>query len=188
VTLSPDAGAYDVLGRIDPGDGASIKDSWSRLDLTGEDFARLVVGEWLWWNPSAPPDVNPDVRVWRRVTSAHEMAGWTRSWAQDPEDEAILRPALLDEPGVHVLAAHDSDGPDLDPVAGCIVNETDRVAGLSNTFSADRDEERAWRGAVAAAQRLVGALPLVGWDAGAGVTAAVSAGAERLGPLTVWIS
>jgi hypothetical protein len=31
-------------------------------------------------------------------------------------------------------------------------------------------------------------MPLVGWEAGEGVAAAAEAGAERLGPLTVWIS
>jgi hypothetical protein len=33
----------------------------------------------------------------------------------------------------------------------------------------------------------VGALPLVGWEAGAGVDAAVAAGCEVLGPLSVWL-
>jgi hypothetical protein len=30
-------------------------------------------------------------------------------------------------------------------------------------------------------------IPLVGWEAGAGVEAAVGAGCERIGPLTVWL-
>ncbi|WP_353353245.1 hypothetical protein [Intrasporangium sp. DVR] len=193
VTLSPEASEYDILARIDPGDGASVKDSWSRLDLTAEDFARLVVGEWLWWTPAAlagtPPRVGgaqADGREWRRVTTPDDMAGWTRAWSADPADAGILRPALLDQPGVHLLAASgDGDGV---VTAGCAVNVTDGVAGLSNTFSVDGDEERTWRGAVTAAHHLVGVMPVVSWDAGAGVEAAVSAGAERLGPLTVWIS
>jgi hypothetical protein len=192
VTVSPDATEYNLLARIDPGDGASIKDSWSRLDLTAEDFARLVVGDWLWWTPSGlagslePGGALADGRVWRRVTTADDLVAWTRAWSSDPDDAGILRPELLDVPGVHALAA---SGPgDGVITAGCTVNVTDGIAGVSNTFSADGDEERTWRGAVAAANDLIGAMPLVGWDAGSGVEAAVSAGAERLGPLTVWIS
>ena len=62
------------------------------------------------------------------------------------------------------------------------------VAGISNTFSRDADEVRAWRGVTRAAHELVGTMPFVGWEAGDGVLAAVEAGGERLGPLTVWIS
>ena len=47
VTLSPTVGEYDVLARVDDSDGCSVKDSWSRLDLSMEDFARLVVGDVL---------------------------------------------------------------------------------------------------------------------------------------------
>ena len=49
-----DTGEYDVLARVDDSDGCSVKDSWSRLDLSMEDFARLVVGEWVWLDPSGP--------------------------------------------------------------------------------------------------------------------------------------
>ena len=181
VTLSPDTTEHDVLARIDPGDGASIKDSWSRLDLTTEDFARLVVGEWLWFDT---PDVRADGRMWRRI-DATEFTAWARAWARDPEDAAILRPGLLGEPNVHVLAAADDDDPF---AAGAIVNVTGPVAGVSNTFSRDVDDSLVWRGAIRAARELVGTRPLVGWEAGDGVAAAAEAGAERLGTLTVWIS
>ena len=175
------AGSLRVVGRIDPGDGASIKDSWSRLDLTTEDFARLLVGEWLWLDT---PDPGTDGRVWRRI-DAREFTAWTGAWARDPEDAAILRPGLLDEPGVHVLAATDDEDRF---AAGAIVNVTAPVAGVSNTFSRDADDTRTWRGVTRAVHELVGAMPIVGWEAGEGVGAAVDAGGERLGPLTVWIS
>ncbi len=190
VTLSPDVDGHDVLARVDPTEGCSVKDSWSRLDLTGEDFARLVIGEWLWWEPADPTTVSAtdtltDGRVWRRVSSADEMSAWTRAWARDPEDTMILPTALLGEPGVHVLAAR--DGAD-DFAAGCIVNVTGPIAGVGNTFCTDGDAERMWRGAVTAARHAVGRLPLVAWEAGTGVESAAASGAERLGPLTVWIS
>lgn len=185
VTLSPEVGEYDILSRIDPSDGASVKDSWSRLDLTSEDFARLVVGEWLWWEAHEPTPRPRETLQWRRVTTPDEMKSWSRAWSADPEDAGILGSDLLAEPDVHVLAAGTSD---TGIAAGCIVNVTDGVAGLSNTFAAQADQERTWHEAVAAARLLVGDMPLASWDAGAGVEAAVATGAERLGPLTVWIS
>lgn len=186
VTLSPTVGEYDVLARVDDSDGCSVKDSWSRLDLSIEDFARLVVGEWVWLAPSAPL-TPPSGPTWRRVTTPTEMATWVRAWASDPEAEAILRPALLDEPGVHVLAGHASADRDAPIVSGAIVNVTGEVAGLGNVFSRDGDTERVWAAAALAAREVVGGIPLVGWEAGAGVDAAVAAGCERLGPLSVWL-
>ncbi|MDV3222824.1 hypothetical protein [Intrasporangium sp.] len=198
VTLSPEAAEHDLLARIAPGDGASIKDSWSRLDLAAENFARLVVGEWLWWDApeavtaGAQPDggattnTSTDGRTWRRVRSLDEAAAWSRAWASaDPADAGILRPELVTVPGVHLLAAG-SAGDDF--AAGCIVNVTGPVAGVSNLFGRQGDDALTWRAATAAVREVVGALPLVGWEAGAGLEAAVAAGATRLGPLTVWIS
>ena len=186
VTLSPDVEAHDLLARIDSSDGCSVKDSWSSLDLTMEDFARLVVGDWLWLDQDADPGV--DGRHWWRVTTAAQMASWSAAWAVDDDDAAVLGSALLAEAGVHVLAASpEPGGRGSEVVAGGIVNVTGEVAGLGNLFDRDGDVERVWRGAATAAREVVGGIPLVGWEAGAGRAAAVAAGCERLGPLTVWI-
>jgi hypothetical protein len=185
VTLSPGVGEYDLLARIDSSDGCSVKDSWSRLDLTVEDFARLVVGEWLWLDPGqGPPAV--DDRHWWTVADVGEMAAWAHAWAGgDVEGSAVLRPALLDVPGVHVLAA--GDGPGSEITAGCVVNVTGQVAGVGNVFDARGDVERSWPEAATAAREVAGGIPLVGWEAGDSLAAAVAAGCERIGPLTVWI-
>jgi len=185
VTLSPEAGEYDVLARVDDSDGCSVKDSWARLDLSMEDFARIVVGEWVWLDPSVPTPGTSS--AWQRLTTPHEMADWVRAWASDPDAEAILRPSLLDEPGVHVLGARASDEPASPVVAGAIVNVTGEVAGLGNLFSRDGDVERAWAAGAAAAREVAGGIPLVGWEAGASVDAATAAGCERIGPLSVWL-
>ncbi|MGO4597790.1 hypothetical protein [Terrabacter sp. 2RAF25] len=186
VTLSPTVGEYDVLARVDDSDGCSVKDSWSRLDLSIEDFARLVVGEWVWLDPSSRVTAPAD-EAWRRVTTPEAMAAWVRAWASDPEAEAILLPSLIEVPGVHVLSAHASDDPDAPVVSGAIVNVTGDVAGIGNVFSDDPDEERAWAAAAAAARTVADGIPLVGWEAGSSVDAAAAVGCERLGPLSVWL-
>jgi hypothetical protein len=188
VTLSPDVGEYDVLARVDDSDGCSVKDSWARLDLSMEDFARLVVGEWVWLDPSTAVRPSGGGLTWLPVTTPEGMTAWVRAWASDPQAEAILRADLLDEPGVHVLAARASDAPlDAPVVAGGIVHVTGEVAGLGNLFTHEGDPEGAWRSAASAAREVAGGRPLVGWEAGSGLDAAVAAGCERLGPLSVWL-
>jgi len=186
VTLSPEVGEYDVLARVDDSDGCSVKDSWSRLDLSMEEFARLVVGEWVWLDPSGPAHPAPSGR-WQPVTTPDAMAAWVRAWASDPDAEAILRPSLLEEPGVTFLAQRASDDPQAPVIAGAIVNVTGDVAGLGNVFRLDGDVERAWGAAAAAARDVVAGIPLVGWEAGASLDAAVASGCERIGPLSVWL-
>lgn len=193
VTLSPDLDEYDLMGRIDGSDGASVKDSWSALDLTPDDFARLVVGQWLWHDGSKPIADRSDSLVWHPVTSPAGMASWTAAWSHEPDAVSILHADLLKEPGVHVLAASSTDQPEGSVVAGCIVNVTDGVAGLGNLFSRSSafadpgDAGSVWASAVTAARKVVGGMPIVGWEAGANIEAAVSAGCETLGPVTVWV-
>jgi len=186
VTLSPTVEEYDLLGRIDDSDGCSVKDSWARLDLTLEDFARLVVGEWVWLDPSTalPEGAGAGARTWQRVMDAAALTEWVRAWSSDADAAAILRPSLLDEPGVHVLAARSQTGA---VVAGAILHVTGEVAGLGNVFALDGDDHRAWREAAASAREVAPGIPLVGWEAGDTVAAAVATGCERLGPLTVWL-
>ena len=186
VTLSPTVGEYDVLARVDDSDGCSVKDSWARLDLSLEDFARIVVGEWVWLDPSAPVR-RTGGPAWGRVTTPAGMAAWVRAWASDPDAEDVLRATLLDEPGVHVLAARPADDPDAPVVAGAVVHVTGEVAGVGNVFTRAGHDDAAWVAAAAAAREVVGGIPLVGWEAGASLDAAVAAGCERLGPLSVWL-
>ena len=187
VTLSPELDEYDLLARIDASDGASIKDSWSALDLTQDDFARLVVGQWLWHDGTRPAAAQTPPLVWRTVSTAEQMAAWTAAWADEPDAASILHPTLLAEPGVHVLAASSTGEPGAPIVAGGIVNVTDGVAGLSNLFARSGDTGSAWGGAVTAAREVVGGIPIASWETGSSIDAAVAAGCETLGPLTVWV-
>lgn len=187
VTLSHEVDEVELLARIDASDGASVKDSWSALDLTADDFARLVVGQWLWHDGSKHETPQPTPLAWRPVTSPEGMARWTAAWADEPDAASILHPRLLAEPGVHVLAASDTGEPEAPIVAGCIVNVTDGVAGLGNLFARSGRAGSAWGGAVTAAREVVGGIPIVGWETGSSIDAAVAAGAETIGPLTVWV-
>lgn len=184
VTLAARTSEDHILLRIDASDGASVKDSWASLDLASVGFSPVIAGQWVWRRPEAPEPAPADGRAWRTIGSAEEMRRWTQAWAADPDEVGILAPAILDESDVHVLAAAEGDD---DFAAGCIVNVTGEVAGLTNVFSADEDQARTWRGAVAAAAAVAPGLSVVAWESSDGVELARSAGFEVIGPLTVWI-
>ncbi len=184
VTLSESAQALDLLQRIDASSGASVKDSWASLDLTAAGFAPLIAGEWLWLDANdAASDLEGDGRTWREVRSSAEMERWSRAWASDPEDAVILGPSLLEEEGVKVLAATDGEH----VTAGCVVNVTGQVAGISNVFDTNGDDARAWLARPLRPQLVAPGRHLVGWESGDGVAAARAAGFDTIGPLTVWI-
>ncbi|MFC7488284.1 hypothetical protein ACOCJ7_09720 [Knoellia sp. CPCC 206453] len=184
VTLTESTSELDILQRIDAAAGASIKDSWASLDLTRADFAPLIAGEWLWLDADdAAARTGGDGGTWREVRSAAQMEGWSRAWASAPQDAVILGPSLLAEEGVKVLAATEGEH----VTAGCIVNVTGQVAGITNVFAADGDDARAWVGAAAAAALVAPGHHLVGWESGDGVAAARAARFDTIGPLTVWI-
>ncbi|RKT77694.1 hypothetical protein DFJ68_1118 [Terracoccus luteus] len=205
VTLSPDADEHEVLARIDGSDGASVKDSWDRLDLAADDFARLATGQWLWH--AGPADgagvasaAAPALR-WRRLTQRSDVTPWATAWAAEPDAAGILRPSLVEQPGVLVLAAveggtgstHDADDTDAAGrvVAGAVLFASgegdERVVGVGNVFAVDDDVHRAYREVTAFARSLVGDVPLVGWEAGPGLEAALAAGYEAVGRLSVWV-
>ncbi|EWT03414.1 hypothetical protein N865_16920 [Intrasporangium oryzae NRRL B-24470] len=188
VTLAPTVSEYDVLARVDANDGCSVKDSFSTLDLTMEDFARLVVGQWVWLDGDTDAATRSEGRLWSSVSSPAELGQWQRAWSRGEDDAAIFRSSLLTEAGIHFLAAREpGDGPDGPVVAGAILSVTGAVAGVSNLFDINGDETRTWREVAARAHSLTGGLPLVGWDAGDSLERALAAGCTALGPLTVWI-
>ena len=71
---------------------------------------------------------------------------------------------------------------------GAIANQSDRVVGLSNIFGPAGQALGTFAGAVAMAGQVFAGLPLVGYESGADLAAAQSAGFSAIGPLRVWVS
>jgi cobalt-zinc-cadmium efflux system protein len=99
VTLSPDADAYEVLARVDGSDGCSVKDSWATLDLSIEDFARLVVGEWLWLDPATALLVGVVIAV-GTYGLLRESFNAAMDAVPDSVDQAEVNEFLTSQPGV----------------------------------------------------------------------------------------
>ncbi|MFH9738227.1 hypothetical protein ACH4MA_11085 [Streptomyces roseolus] len=182
VSLAADATAADVLAGIDLGaPGASVKDSYARLDLAPEGFRPLFDATWI-GRPAGPPAApGPS---WTRAGTPGALAAWAHAWSGGDADEAALfRPALLDDPAVTVLAV---PGPGGRILGGAVLSTGAGATGVSNLFAADgTDPALVWAAALAAADP---ALPVVGYESGDDLAAALAAGFVGLGPLRVWLA
>ncbi|WP_404816382.1 hypothetical protein [Streptomyces thermolineatus] len=196
VTLSPDAVAADVLAGIDTeAAGASVKDSFARLDLAPHGFDVLFEAQWIHRpahppTPAPPPDASGGP-VWREVDGPEEFARWLHVWG-DGDGSGPLTPGLLADPAVTVLGGWTGGpGDGGGPVAGVIAHRGEGVAavGLSNLFAADGcTADAAWAGAVAAVSARFPGLPLVGYEHGPDLAAALRHGFAPAGPLRVWLA
>jgi hypothetical protein len=212
VTLDPSATAEDALTGIDLSPGASVKDSFAALDLTDAGFRCLFTARWLWRQarPSATEAVEPPSRLpWRQVTDATALLVWQRTWARDdPEGDAaqgganqrdanqgdatagddsevadVLPLTLLDRDDVQFHAAYDG----LEMVAGAVLHLGSAAVGISNVFDRTGDLARTWSNCARQASAVAGDRPLVGYERGEGLSAAVGAGFTEVGTLAVWL-
>ncbi|MEU2507011.1 hypothetical protein ABZ621_20195 [Streptomyces sp. NPDC007863] len=182
VSLAADATAADVVTGIDlTGPGASVKDSYARLDLAPEGFRPLFDATWIGRPAGAPAVPAPS---WTRAGSPEALAAWAHAWSGGDADEAALfRPALLDDPAVTVLAVPGADGR---VVGGAVLSTGAGATGVSNLFAADgTDPAAVWAAALAAADP---AVPVVGYESGDDLAPALAAGFTELGPLRVWLA
>ncbi|GLH79181.1 hypothetical protein SSBR45G_40900 [Bradyrhizobium sp. SSBR45G] len=161
-----------------------VKDSFHclRLDLIG--FEPLFDAKWI-----AMSGPRPDATHHRPGTVVSDDAGlsaWERCWTgEDGKAPAkplprVFMPRLLADDGIVFVLIRDEDG----SAGGGILNRGAGVVGLSNLFGSQMD--RVWQTLIAMAGELFPGLPLVGYEHGDDLTAAISAGFEITGPLRIW--
>ncbi|MEV6553478.1 hypothetical protein AB0M57_32985 [Streptomyces sp. NPDC051597] len=178
VTLGPGAGSRGIVERIDASPGASVKDSFAALDLTGEGFAVLFDAQWI-----HRPAPEPGAGEWERVRTEEELARWERAWS-DGDSDGLFPPALLAEDAHAFLAARDAAGR---IVAGAVASTSASVVGVSNLFAADGDLDAAWAGCLGTLARHRPGLDVVGYESDDDLAAAVRAGFTPVGGLRVWL-
>lgn len=191
VTLRPGVSAADLLARIDPSVGASVKDSFADLDLTAAGFEVLFDATWITRFPAPVLAVptNPSGLSWETVTDPDDLTAWSAVHGAG----VTFGPALLDEPAVTILAGRDPGGR---LRAGAIASAFETEVGISNVFAvpAFPDDEHdvaagaaVYLDATAAIMARYPDRPLVGYESGDDLDAALAVGFEPIGPLRVWL-
>lgn len=179
VTLSAGATVQDVLPWIDTdSSGCSVKDSFASLDLTASGFEVLFDASWIHRPPDRPPAASP----WTPVRTPDALVAWETAWSGD-EPAGLFRPELLADEAVLVAGAYE-DGR---IVGGAVLNGSASVVGVSNLFAADDDLDRAWGSALSSAAEYFPGLPVVGYEHGDALAAAVRNGFRDVGALRVWL-
>ena len=186
MTLDPAATAEEVLTGIDLSPGASVKDSFSTLDLTGAGFCQLFTARWLWREPQTPLVETEDreaAHPWRQIVDLEGLRAWERSWNGDSPAAGFFPQALLRRGDVELHAAYDG----AEVVAGAVLHRSATAVGISNVFDHTGDLRTTWAGCARQAQAAAGGRSLVGYEQGEELTAALGAGFEQVGSLTVWL-
>ncbi|MFE9868494.1 hypothetical protein ACFYPZ_38545 [Streptomyces sp. NPDC005506] len=183
VTLLPGADPVALAARIDTAvPGASIKDSFADLDLTEAGFQVLFEAQWIHRPASAP--ISSSGPAWHVAGDPDELRAWALAWDDGEGNAGLFRPELLDDPATYVLAGHSSGGR---VIAGAVASRSDQVVGISNVFALDGGPEAAWPLVLDAVHRLFPTLPVVGYEHGDDLAAAVRHGFEPVGPLRIWL-
>ncbi|MFD5813215.1 hypothetical protein [Streptomyces sp. NPDC127038] len=183
VTLVPGADPAALLARIDTTTpGATVKDSFADLDLTDAGFRVLFDAQWIHRpaeEPAGPPDLG-----WSVADGPDTLRAWALAWDDGNGDAGLFRPELLDDPATFVLAGRSADG---GVAAGAVASPGGDVVGVSNVFAVDGGPDTAWPGVLSAVRSLFPAVPVVGYEHGDDLAAALRHGFEPIGPLRVWI-
>ncbi|MBL3668597.1 hypothetical protein JL475_21910 [Streptomyces sp. M2CJ-2] len=183
VTLVPDADPAALAARIDTtAPGASVKDSFADLDLTEVGFRVLFEAQWI-HRPASAPAPASDLD-WVVAGSPDTLRAWALAWDDGDGNADLFRPELLDDPATFVLAGQSTGGR---VVAGAVASRSDHVVGISNVFALDGGPDAAWPVVLDAVNRLFPTLPVVGYEQGDALAAAVRHGFEPVGPLRVWL-
>lgn len=187
VTLAPAADPVALVAQIDTdAPGASVKDSFADCDLTASGFGVLFEAQWI-WRPAGPPAPVADLE-WEVVCDADMLQEWASAWDGGNGNAHLFRPELLDDHDTFLIAGL-AEGYQV--VAGAVASLSDQVVGVSNLFALDSygdgDPGAAWPVVLAAVTRLFPDMPMVGYEQGEDLAAAVRHGFEPIGPLRVWM-
>lgn len=178
-TLQP--GSKEAVKRESPG---GFKDGFHDIDATDLGYQQLFEASWIWRELSGEAQPLLD---WRRVQTDEELLAWEAGWAVGDDDAANhprqFPPSLLANLNNAFLAGY-RDG---QLAAGCILNLTEPVVGLSNTFSLGIELADLWHDFPILAGQIFPKTPLVGYERGEDLDQAIVNAFQVIGNLRVWV-
>ena len=169
VTLAPDETAVaeqrstiDILMKSNLPGRWAVKDSFNALDLFRQGFDVLLEASWI--RNVMPVEGPSSAIVWQRETQGN--AGLP-----------------FGDPNFAMFTGRRGYG----VVAGGMLYRADSVVGLSNVVADAADAVAVWRSLSLLATTVFPRMPLLGYESGNELQAAVDAGFEIGDPLRIWV-
>ncbi len=176
VTLKGGVSAGQLVEVLSGRKSCSVKDNYADVDLEPYGFSELFTAQWIGLT-TAP--TSSALTGWTHFTERPELESWCAA-AELPE---VLPVGLMQEPSVRVLGAY-RDGR---LAAGAVDNSSDTVVGISNVFQIGGDSLCVWHEVASVVARFFPGKPVVGYEHGPDLYAALAAGFSDLGPVRVWL-
>jgi hypothetical protein len=177
VVVEPAATADRVLSRLDGREHGGVKDSFATMDLSGEGMDLLFSATWI-YHEGGPGRERAAPTEWAPVTTVSGLAEWTGQ--HDTGD--VLLPPLLRRGHFRILARRLGGR----IVAGAVARLGSGVVDVSNVYAVPGHAVD-W----AELADVVGACfpgrPMVGYERGDDLAAALGGGFVPVGELRVWI-
>ena len=174
VTVEPDASSDAVNRALRDRPSWAFKDSFASLRPSGTDVDLLFGATWIHRPPSHTPKSAPG--VWMTVTDVAELGEWHTDTAD------VLLPGILERGHFRVLARRSGGR----IVAGAVARLGTGAVDLSNVH-AHAGYEVDWGELAADVEAVFPDRPMVGYERGADLAGARSAGFEPVGELRVWV-
>jgi len=176
VVVEPEVTADRVLARLDGRARCGVKDSFATIDLSREGMELLFSATWIHHDAGRHRKRRPPAG-WVAVTGAAELAEWTGR--HDTGD--VLLPPLLERAHFRFLARYADER----IVAGAVARLGSGTVDVSNVYAVPGHRVD-W----AELAEVVGSVfpdrPLVGYERGEALTAALAGGFAPVGELRVW--
>jgi hypothetical protein len=159
--VAEQVGTIDILATSNLPGRWAVKDSFNALDLSRRGFDVLLEASWI--KSEMPAGEATSDIVWQRERQATSWPIWDPAFAM-----------FTGRRGFQV-------------VAGGMLYCSDGVVGLSNVVAEAADAVAVWRSLILLSARTFPRLPVVGYESGGELAAALDAGFEIGDPLRVWV-
>jgi hypothetical protein len=173
VVVEPAVTADQVLTRLDGRTHGGVKDSFATMDLSGGGMDLLFSATWIYRAPGPAASSG-----WVAVTGAAELAAWTGKH----DTSEVLLPPLLHRAHFRILAKYVGGR----IVAGAVARLGSGIVDVSNVYAVP-GQHVDWRELAEAIGAYFPGRPLVGYERGDALSAAVDGGFVPTGELRVWV-
>jgi hypothetical protein len=175
ITLQENLAPEQLIDEL-PAGPCSVKDSFADLDLASRGFEQLFEARWIY---RAPTPETAAATGWTTVSTEKDFDRWLEACGLAD----VLSAVLMRDESVRFLQRKRTH----DVSAGAVLNRTGSVVGLTNLFSTNVPLDEVWGDVAALCGQHFPLCPLVGYERGQDLDAAIKTGFNDLGALRVWL-